>query len=370
MKIILNILFIAIIQNIFSQTSLLPFHGGTADGFAITSSDSNTASACILSGFDLGETQIVCPGTNIELTANETYNASFLWSNGADTKTISVTESGIYSVTATAGTCTFTDSVEIIFQPTIETSQNIKPATGEFISDGGARVKVIGSATPSVSYLWETGAETNKLINVLPDTYTLTLTDNLTGCSKQLDIIIPFDTCEAAYNLTATDSGTTQVYLSWQGTTETVFLLQYVIPALGISNTTSTGISTSALIPVISDDIIKIRVYSTCDGEHLVSSTLVFTPSMLRTSQSASAGPELFPNPTTDKLEIIYIPAETENIFISDMSGRKMMDLNLSSTQNSDAGLQIDVSNLPDGLYTIHLIGKLENHYINFVKED
>lgn len=370
MKIIHNILLLAVLQNAFSQSSLLPFHGGTADGFAITSSDSNTASACILSGFDLGETQFVCPGTNVELTANETYNASFLWSNGAVTKTISVTESGMYSVTATAGTCTFTDSVEIIFQPTIETTQNIRPATGEFISDGIARVKVIGSATPSVSYLWETGAVTNKLKNVLPDTYTLTLTDDLTGCNKILDIIIPYDTCEEVNNLTATDSGTTQIYVSWQGTTDTYFELHYFIPALGASGELNTGTLTSALLPVVSSEKTKFFVFSTCGGNQYASVTIEFTPGMLKTSQSAFAVPELFPNPATDKLEIMHIPMETENIFISDMSGRKMLELNLSSTQKSDAGLQVDVSKFPDGIYTIHLIGKLENHYINFVKED
>ncbi|MCX6306698.1 MAG: hypothetical protein NT040_17160 [Bacteroidetes bacterium] len=61
---------------------------------------------------NLGNDRAICPGSSVILDAGALYT-SYLWSNGATTRTITVSAAGTYSVTATRWGCTAGDEVVV-----------------------------------------------------------------------------------------------------------------------------------------------------------------------------------------------------------------------------------------------------------------
>ncbi|MCB0464482.1 MAG: gliding motility-associated C-terminal domain-containing protein [Aequorivita sp.] len=65
---------------------------------------------------DLGPDQILCDGSSFEIIPQITGagpDITYLWSTGETTSTITVSESGTYTLTITDGPCTVTDSIDI-----------------------------------------------------------------------------------------------------------------------------------------------------------------------------------------------------------------------------------------------------------------
>ncbi|QAA82583.1 gliding motility-associated C-terminal domain-containing protein [Aequorivita sp. H23M31] len=65
---------------------------------------------------DLGPDETICEGGSFEIIpiiTGDTTGITYLWNTGETTPTIVVTESGVYSLEVTVGTCTATDSIEI-----------------------------------------------------------------------------------------------------------------------------------------------------------------------------------------------------------------------------------------------------------------
>ncbi|PXX88909.1 hypothetical protein DF185_23475, partial [Marinifilum breve] len=66
---------------------------------------------------DLGADQETCAGNTITLDAGNS-GATYLWSNGSTTQTITVSTSGNYSVVVTDGNgCSATDDVNVAVHP-------------------------------------------------------------------------------------------------------------------------------------------------------------------------------------------------------------------------------------------------------------
>lgn len=63
--------------------------------------------------FMLGDDQVVCENTEVQLSLSGNDYTSFLWSTGSTEPTIATNEPGIYSVVATNGNCTTSGEVRI-----------------------------------------------------------------------------------------------------------------------------------------------------------------------------------------------------------------------------------------------------------------
>jgi gliding motility-associated-like protein len=121
----------------------------------------------------LPDTVSICNGQNATLDAG--VFASYQWSNGATTRTITINNLGIYRVTVTNATCTATDSVQVLasntlFMPLPDTA---------ILCIGQNRVLDAGAFT---TYRWSTGATTRSITVTTAGVYKVTVT-NSGGCT-------------------------------------------------------------------------------------------------------------------------------------------------------------------------------------------
>ncbi|MCY1636480.1 hypothetical protein, partial [Marinifilum sp. D737] len=101
---------------------------------------------------DLGADQETCAGGSITLDAGNA-GASYLWSNGATSQTITVNTSGNYSVVVTDGNgCSATDDVNVTVHP----NPIVDLGTDQETCAGGTITLDAGNA--GASYLWSNGA--------------------------------------------------------------------------------------------------------------------------------------------------------------------------------------------------------------------
>ena len=131
--------------------------------------------------FDLGEDVHFCDGGSIIFDAT-TPLSTYLWSTGATSPTITVTEEGIYSVTVTNNFgCSETDEVEVTIDtsPVVELGDDIGLCAGDTL--------VLNATNPSSNYLWNTGETSATIIVTEEGTYSVLVT-NIAGCTAS-DII-------------------------------------------------------------------------------------------------------------------------------------------------------------------------------------
>ncbi len=124
-----------------------------------------------------GSTTTFCQGGSVILTANNA--ASYLWSNGATTASITVNSSGSYSVAGTTGAC--------VSNPTPVTV-TVNPLPIANISAGGATtfcqgLNVVLTASAGNSWLWSNGATTQSITVPTSGNYTVTVS-TAAGCSN------------------------------------------------------------------------------------------------------------------------------------------------------------------------------------------
>lgn len=122
-----------------------------------------------------------CAGDSVTLTA--TPGTSYLWSNGATSQSITVSQNGTYNVTVHFGNCTATS-------PPITTNVTgiaaaITPS-GPLTFCQGQSVTLNSSAAPN--YSWSTGSSSSSIVVNNSGTYTLTVTSN--GCSSTSSVIV------------------------------------------------------------------------------------------------------------------------------------------------------------------------------------
>jgi gliding motility-associated-like protein len=104
----------------------------------------------------LGNDTSLCAGQPITISAGNP-GATYLWSTGATTETISPDSTGSYSVAASFGTCTARDTINITFNPIPVV--NLGP---DQLLCNGLSV-TLDAGNPGAAYLWSTGAMTETI---------------------------------------------------------------------------------------------------------------------------------------------------------------------------------------------------------------
>jgi len=132
----------------------------------------------------LGENKMLCSDSSIILDAGPDKN-SYLWEpGGATTETITVKDTGTYSVTVTKGSCTYQDTVKIgIHAP-------IAPLFSEDSISFCANVKTaISVDTTYNNYLWQTGSAQQSIFPTTTGYYNVRV-ENQYGCTKTDSIYV------------------------------------------------------------------------------------------------------------------------------------------------------------------------------------
>ena len=122
---------------------------------------------------DLGEDMVLdCITGPIVLDAGNE-GATYLWSTGATSQTITVTQADTYSVTVTTECGMISDEVVITDDNPVP---NIVIAGETSVCPGGSTT-LTGASNEEVNYLWSTGNTSNSIEILSPGLYSLTVTD-------------------------------------------------------------------------------------------------------------------------------------------------------------------------------------------------
>ena len=276
-----------------NQPSISNVGAGT---YTITVTDANgcsaTASVTVSepSALDLTVTGTSpgCSNTGGSATANVnggTAPYTYNWSNGATSQTINNVTPGTYSVTVTdANGCSADGSV------TIDGSGGSLSVstTGSSVCAGGSDGSVTATATGgsgNYSYAWSNGANTATISGLAPGTYTVTATDNVSGCtgtstatvtaSGSLDVSANgVDFCQADANggsATATATGGSGNYsYAWSNGASTATITGLAMGTYTVTVTdNSTGCTGTASATVSSSGSIELTATGSgfCAGD-------------------------------------------------------------------------------------------------------
>lgn len=148
---------------------------------------------------DLGPDTTICDSKTLLLDAGD-QSLDYTWQDGSKGRTFTVNTQGLYSVTASNGTCTATDTVKVNF--------NKKPvfSLGEDKEICGDEVVVLGSHLQDIySYVWEDGSNAPTRKVNYPGTFRLTATNECGSASD--DIIVKVGGCVLAVPNAFTPNG-------------------------------------------------------------------------------------------------------------------------------------------------------------------
>jgi gliding motility-associated-like protein len=120
-----------------------------------------------------------CAGGSVTLTSSS--GSSYLWSNGATTRNITVSASGSYTVKVTSsGGCQSTSAATVVTVNAITATPTIASSGPTSFCTGG---NVTLTSSPGTSYLWSTGATTSSITVTSAGSYTVKVT-NASGCQS------------------------------------------------------------------------------------------------------------------------------------------------------------------------------------------
>ncbi len=130
---------------------------------------------------DLGDDQKICDGKSIELDA-ENAGLNYNWSNGASSQTVTLDESGIYSVEVTDEIgCLGTDEMELIVNPMpiVNLGNDTAICIGESVD--------LDAQNPGFNYTWNTGATSQSINITTTGNYEVRVFDEI-GCADTSDM--------------------------------------------------------------------------------------------------------------------------------------------------------------------------------------
>lgn len=273
----------------------------TAVMLTITSVSPSTASAN-------GPTTF-CQGGNVVLTAST--GDSYAWSNGATTRSITVSASGNYTCAVTTGTCTTTTAP-------IAVTVNPKPTASA--TAGGPTVlcqpnTVVLTASAGSSWLWSNGATTRSITVSTSGNYSVVVT-NASGCASDASVSIPVTVNpQPLVNISAAPFTRLLPGLS-------TTLTANVSPA---GSYTYVWMKNTIIVPGASGPSLQVNLDEL--GAYTVRATNAGncsgTSAILNISDSASTKLFILPNPNRGQFDVIYHSASnnTHTLRIFDSKG-------------------------------------------------
>lgn len=161
-----------------------------SDTYSVTVSDANgctSETSATVQAFAVAtpasDTLSFCKGDAATLRPEGSYT-SFNWSNGSDQAFISVSQSGIYTVTVTDQNNCKTNAAYTVFENT--PPQAVIQGEPRFCKNSSTQLKALGAFD---TYLWSTGVTSDSITLQTPGDYRVTATD-ANGCTSTAAINI------------------------------------------------------------------------------------------------------------------------------------------------------------------------------------
>lgn len=215
----------------------------TANTYTVTVTDPNngcTASDAVivtlnntLPNINAGvDTTLTCTITSITLQASSsTTGATFAWSNGTTGASNTVNTANTYTVTATnpINGCTASDAVLV---STSNTLPNVSAGIDTQLNCVRTSLTLQAtSSTPGVSFTWSNGTVGESTLISSANTYTVTVTDPISGCSASDAVVVTSSTiipnvdagldqvlsCTSSSATLSGSSSTAGVSFAWSG---------------------------------------------------------------------------------------------------------------------------------------------------------
>ncbi len=127
--------------------------------------------SCVDPEVNLGADTTLCEGESLQLDASSSGAGTFLWNTGETTAAINVTQSGIFSVAASNGSCTASDTIQVQFS----SLPDVFPDDSTLCPNEQIQLDAFH---PDVSsYLWSDGSTQSSLSISQAGTYWLEISD-------------------------------------------------------------------------------------------------------------------------------------------------------------------------------------------------
>ncbi len=199
----------------------------------------------------------ICGGQNTTLTPCGGNSASYLWSTGATTQSITVNTSGVYELQKTEFGCTSFDSTIVTLSNDVLTLDDVTACSVDL------PVAVDATVPSGVSYAWSGGQFSNVPINVFSaaGTYTVTITDS-SGCTFSEDFTLTVLTNPLASG-NYTESGgvfTFDASSSQQTDSNTAYFWDFGDGATPATSTNVIESVTYSWFPVTGDTVVTVNV--------------------------------------------------------------------------------------------------------------
>jgi hypothetical protein len=217
-----------------------------------------------------------CSGGSVTLTASA--GSSYLWSNGATTQSISVTQGGNYSVSVSNNGCSATSSVTTVAVNPAPTATVSAIGSTTFCSGGSVTL----TASAGGSYLWSNGAATQNITVSQAGNYAVAVTD-ANGCqATSSEVTVTVNPAPSAGvtaggattfcsggSVTLTAQGTGSYQWSNGATTQSITVTQggnYAVTITGNGCSATSSVTTVTVNPVPTATVSAIGSTTFCSG--------------------------------------------------------------------------------------------------------
>lgn len=308
-----------------------------------------------------GQELILCEGDNLTLDAYSPLAHSYLWNTGSNSSSITTTMPGNYSVTINDefNNCELNASVTLISKPKPQVSFPTQTVycTGESV--------LLDAGPEGISYNWSTNENTQIIHVQETGNYSVEVINEF-GCSTEESIYIEFypapnissiemnHLAPYKYQFKAIDATNALAYTWNFGDGNTSTLPQPIHTYYG------PGVYT-----------IQLTVEGECTENDFYKIIEIENDNTVGIKELNNNSTIIYPNPADKKLFINIKDLKTDSKYqvkILDLNGKEINSLNLNKT-NKDNSYEIDISNLPSGMYYLQLISKEKNEQFNFIKK-
>lgn len=319
-----------------------------ADANGCVNSDTVVITEMPLPSVYLGVDTSFCQGKNVVLQAPT--SAAYLWSQGATTKTLTISTAGDYWVVITdANGCQNSDTITATVNPT----PIIQLPTDTTFCNGGNIVLNPASGAGN-SYIWSTGATTATLTVNAPGLFQLTVTTSLSCLSsanvnvtKQPDAVSSFVFFEANNHVLFDNQSQNAWNFVWD---------------FGDGTATTTEENPEHDYPFNMEDtwyVVTLIAGNQCNADTLTKNLLTFDIEELGGESTIS----LFPNPSNGIFTLSgSLPANEE--FTQHVFNAVGQEIQTASFNSFDGQINraFDLSDFEAGVYFVQLQGKTQNH--------